>query len=432
MTQLDWKFSLAFFSIAACLVCQVALAADPHTFPIEVKAGRHDRRLTPVKLVVDLPKALAEETLAQLSPSEGKAIVGQLSAPSLLAETDSGDEKTVARELNFLLPELKAGQSATYTVRVGGQWEGPAFAWQDTAGQYSELSYDGKPVLRYMYRAFDDSTPENRFLTYKVFHHLFNQAGDRIVTNGPDGHSRYEFNTIKFPHHRGIFYGFNKCLYGDGVKSDLWHCQGDDYQSHVKVLASDVGPVFGRHLLAIAWHGKGKQVILNEQREITVYHTPEGRLIEFASVLKPEVGKLTVDGDPQHAGFQFRAHNEVADSTAKQTYYIRVDGRGKPGETRNWPGDKDQVNFPWKGMSYVLGDQRYTAAYIDKPTNPKEARFSERDYARFGSYFTTDITPESPLAVNYRLWFQNGEMEGDAIEALSVDFVEPVEVGLVE
>jgi hypothetical protein len=429
------RFLLGLSALCTLLTSAQAVArAEALSFKIEVKAGKHDRVQTPVKLVFGLPKAAAEETHAQLAGAEGgPAITGQLTAPSLLADTDAaGDAEWVARELHFILPALKAGQSAIYTVKVGGKFEGPSFAWQDTAGQYNELQYGGKPVLRYMYRAFDDSTPENRFLTYKVFHHLFNQAGDRIVTNGPDGHSPYEFKSIKFPHHRGIFYGFNKISYGQGQKADLWHCQGDNYQGHKAFLASDTGPVLGRHSIAIAWNGKGKQPILNEQREITVYQLPGGRLIEFASLLKSEEGKLTVDGDPQHAGFQFRAHNDVAAKTAKQTYYLRVDGNGKPGATKNWPGDKDQVNFPWKGMSFVLDGQRYTVAYIDKPTNPKEARFSERDYGRFGSYFTTQIEPEAPLAINYRLWFQDGEMTGKQIEAISTDFVEPPEVATIE
>ena len=32
-------------------------------------------------------------------------------------------------------------------------------------------------------------------------------------------------------------------------------------------------------------------------------------------------------------------------------------------------------------ISFVLGDQRYTGVYIDRPDNPKPARFSERAQA---------------------------------------------------
>jgi hypothetical protein len=282
-----------------------------------------------------------------------------------------------------------------------------------------------------MYQAFDDSTLEKRFLTYKVFHHLFNPAGDRLVTNGPDGHSPYDSKRIKYPHHRGIFYGFNNCSYEGVPRADLWHCQGDNYQSHAGFVAQEAGPVVGRQQVAINWHGKGKEVFVTEVRELGVYNLPGGQLVEFASQLTSKVGKVKLDGDPQHAGFQFRAHNEVADKTAGQTYYLRVDGKGAPGQTTNWPGDKKQVNLPWKAMSIVLGDTRYTAAYLDKPTNPKESRFSERDYARFGSYFVYQLEADKPLSVSYRLWFQEGEMTLEQVSALSTDFVEPPQVSLL-
>ena len=40
--------------------------------------------------------------------------------------------------------------------------------------------------------------------------------------------------------------------------------------------------------------------------------------------------------------------------------------------------------------------------YLDSPSNPKPARYSERAYGRFGSYFETDVTEDMPLNVKYR------------------------------
>jgi len=137
------------------------------------------------------------------------------------------------------------------------------------------------------------------------------------------------------------------------------------------------------------------------------------------------IAPVHLDGDPQHAGFHFRASQEVPDKTAKQTYYIRPDGAGKFGETRNWPGQKTHINLPWDACCFVLGDQRYTVAYLDRPDNPKEARFSERDYGRFGSYFVKDLNAGDRLRVKYRIWLQEGEMKGEEIARLSADFVEP-------
>jgi hypothetical protein len=77
-------------------------------------------------------------------------------------------------------------------------------------------------------------------------------------------------------------------------------------------------------------------------------------------------------------------------------------------------------------MSFVVGGQRYTAAMLDLPTNPKEARFSERNYGRFGSYFVYDLDKDHPLEIRYRVWLQKGQMTPDQIATLAADFVEPL------
>jgi hypothetical protein len=221
----------------------------------------------------------------------------------------------------------------------------------------------------------------------------------------------------------------------DGELVDIWHCKGDTHQAHRK-QTFETGPVVAVHRAWIDWNGKGKRTFAKEERELTVYNAPGGTLIEFASLLRPTDGPVTLDGDPQHAGFHFRADNEVADKTSKQTVFIRPDGVGKPGETRNWDGKKNKthVNLPWLAMSFVLGGQRYTAAYLDHPKNPKEARYSERDYGRFGSYFVTTVTKDKPLLVRYRVWLQEGPGEGNyanvirKCKQLSTQFVEPVRV----
>jgi hypothetical protein len=112
--------------------------------------------------------------------------------------------------------------------------------------------------------------------------------------------------------------------------------------------------------------------------------------------------------------------------------YIRTDGIGKPGETRNWDPKTHQgpVNLPWNAMSFVLKGKRYTVAYLDHPRNPKEARYSEREFGRFGSYFAYTIDEGKPLTANYQFWLQEGLMKPEEIAALSTAFVEPVRVSV--
>jgi hypothetical protein len=228
-----------------------------------------------------------------------------------------------------------------------------------------------------------------------------------------------------YPHHRGLFYGFNRISYGDGKQADTWHCGRGESQVHTGLVASEAGPVLGRHQVRIDWHGQDRKVFAREVREMTVYNVPGGTMIEFASRLQTAAGKVKLDGDPQHAGFQFRASQDVPDKTAALTYYVRPDGKDQPGSLRNWPDDPRQENLPWHAMSIVLGEKRYTIAYLDKPTNPKPARYSERDYGRFGSYFEYELDEEHPLDVNYRLWLVEGEMTVEDVTRLSRNFREP-------
>jgi hypothetical protein len=407
---------LSFSLIALFMLAAVARAADQQ-LQITVNAGEHDRTNTPVK--VALPPNIGAKGVT-LSTSDGKTLAAQLTGAAVSQQKES------PLELHFILPSLPAGKSTTLTAKLSSELpsaQSGGFAWHDTPGEYAELSY-GSParsVLRYMYAPLDDSSKEAREQTYKVFHHLFDPTGKHLVTKGPGG---------QYTHHRGLFFAFNRVTYGDGKKADVWHCTGDAHQSHEGFLSQEAGPVLGRHRVAVDWHGVGKEVFAKEERELTVYNVPGGQLVEFASLVRTTGGPVRLDGDPQHAGFHFRAAQEVAAETKGQTYYLRTDGKGKPGETRNWDPKtgKGPTDLPWNAMSFVVGGQRYTAVYLDHPDNPKEARYSERDYGRFGSYFEYDLTQDKPLQVKYRLWLQARELTGDQAEAHFANFVEPVRV----
>ncbi len=300
------------------------------------------------------------------------------------------------------------------------------FAWEDTPGDHLDLSFNGKPVLRYMYHAIDESSPAKREATFKPYHHVFSPDGTTLLTNGP--------NAKLYPHHHGVFYGFNKCTYDDGQEADVWHCKEGAHQSHEKSLDQQAGADSASHKVAIDWHGKDGKPFAHEEREIAVRRgkngDAEGWQIDFHSHLSPAGEKVHVDGDPQHAGFHFRAAPEVAEKTAKQTYYLRTTGKGQLDGTINWDpakldsaDNKKAENRPWNAMSIVVAGKRYTVLYIDHPKNPKPSRYSERDYGRFGSYFVADVTKDKPLDVKYRLWVQSGEMTVEGCQKMHDAFV---------
>ena len=252
--------------------------------------------------------------------------------------------------------------------------------------------------------------------TIKVYHHLYDESGKVRLTNGPEG---------QYPHHRGIFFGFNNISY-DGKKADVWHCRNGESQRHVSTLSTKPSAEFGPTQGASHLARPGRQSVRHRGARARPSRHGERQVGRSTSLstLKTDLDKVRLDGDPQHAGFHFRANAEV-EKTKSETYFLRPDGKGENGKEVNWEpkGKNGPVNRPWTAMSFVIGGKRYTAVYLDHPDNPKEARQSERTYGRVGTYFEYDLTKDKPLKVKYRLWVQEGEVTAEQCEAASKAFV---------
>jgi hypothetical protein len=429
---------LAICTALALLASATPAPAQEKGIMVTVTADKHDYDNVPVCVPLSLQADAAKQLLVTLKGT-AVALPGQLTAPGLLTEDVKPAAKgLVRRDLHFVIPRLARGQSLTFTVNPVPGFSGPLsfYTWKKAGDGYTVLeqtvpSGQRKPVMGYWHKAYDNSSPQARDLTYKPFHHLYDPAGTRIVTNG--GQTNKGITNPKellYPHHRGLMFAYMRCTYGEGkgVTADTWHAKpGDTHEEHAGFEAAESGPVLGRHRVLIDWHGPKNDMFAKEDRELTVYNVPGGTLVQFVTRLKTTGGTVKLEGDPQHAGFQFRAHNDVAKKSAKQTYYLRPDGKGEPGQTRNWEPKtkKGPVNLPWDAMSFVLDGKRFTAAYLNHPRNPGESRWSERDYGRFGSYFPYELTPARPLIATYRVWLQDGEMTGPQVEALHTSFVSP-------
>ena len=289
------------------------------------------------------------------------------------------------------------------------------FSVQQNGDVSTKLFFGKRLIAEYMREPVDNSSKERRQETYKVYHHVYALDGKTCLTKGPGG---------LFPHHRGIFFGFNRISYGE-KKADVWHCSKGESQVHTgfKQNSSKSKGAFNQVCL-IDWNGQDDEPFAKEERSLTFVPSDKGLLVDFHSTLNSNISeKIVLDGDPQHAGVQFRASQFVPDNTKNKTYYIRPDGKGEPGKFRNWPNDKKHINLPWLAMCFEIDGKTFTCCYMDHPDNPKEARFSERDYGRFGSYFKYELTKGNPLTVKYRYWIQEGEMTVEQCEAASQAFL---------
>jgi len=259
-----------------------------------------------------------------------------------------------------------------------------------TPNEAVDVAQEGKVVARFM-MAHDVSTPAKRLETYKPYLHVFDPSGTLRLTKGPG------FN---FTHHRGIMLGFMKITV-DGKTYDRWHMvKGDQVVTAVK-------PTDSGFTASIDWQGATAQdkPILTEERAFTFTKatSPFYLGIELKTALKPDHGEAKIDGDPEHAGAQFRPSEKI-DST--KTTYV-------------YPG-KDVLihkvrDLTWVAEVFTVEGKTFTALLLNHPSNPKDTAFSAyRDYGRFGAFPKGVATPEAPFKLHYKWLIAEGDVRDAA------------------
>jgi hypothetical protein len=400
-------------------------AAPLYSQTITITGGKTDE----VNVVVRVPVTKGDSAPNAVTLPDGLHTAAQVVKPSLT------DDPAVKQYLMFVLPKLKAGETVSVTPTTLNYVAAPPhFDFIEKKGEPIELVYTSaganRPVLQYFDLPHD---PKDHFYTFKPFHNVYDPAtGKVMLTNS----AAKKTTDGLYPHHRGLFFGFNKISYGDKQTADIWHGTDSVFSQHDKMLGTEAGEVLGRQRAEISWHGKDAKTFATETREVTAYAAAGGTLIDWSTVLSTTLDSVRLDGDPQHAGFHFRANMEVSKNGKTETYYLRPDGKGKLGDTRNWDAnpkaeivkDPRTIGMPWDACSFVIDGKRYTVLRVNHPDNPGEKRGSERDYGRFGDYFEFDLTPAKPLKLKYRVWVQEGEMTVEQCEKIAAAFVTPPSV----
>ena len=395
--------------VAVVLVIGVAFGfgATSKAEPIRLKvSAKVDCVDVPVHTVIDLPESLANVPVEEIAViirqiSRGMARIYGMPIPGQIVK---GSDKKV--QLWWVVPVIKANEVTKWTAVLNRKQESEkeTFSWKDTEDQYLDLLFDGRKVTRYMY-ALDRSTKQRVLETYKTFLHVFDAAGENLLTNGPDGLNPYITNKVLYPHHRGIFIGWNRLEFG-GKRYDFWHMgEQGRVQKAERFVELTAGPVFAKSNSLVHWNDKDGRTIIAEQRKTTVFRqsVPTVLLLEFVTELKAVNGDVLLDGDPEHAGFQYRPHDGVAKGgkDVKATYLFHKEGIDP----------KKDKDLPWAAMSYGLNGKRYSVLYMDYPDNPKPAIYSAyRDYGRFGAFFKKQIKDGDTLKLKYRIWIIEGPM----------------------
>ena len=268
------------------------------------------------------------------------------------------------------------------------------FTFQDTQGKYLDVLQGGKKVARYMY-AYDTKDKTSAHDTYKPYLHVFSDDGETIITKGPGG---------AFTHHRGIFIGWNKLGF-DGKVYDRWHMKGGE-QVHQKFEKTEGGKDSGVFTSVVNWNDNEKQPLVVEKRTMKFMpaEKPGYILIDFTSEILAPRGDVVLDGDPEHAGIQYRPANDVDKAKTVYSYC---------GEKVDLKKDKD---LAWIGETYTLSNKQYSVVMMNHPDNTKGTRISAyRDYGRFGMFPKSEIAKGATKTFRYRFMIATGGMLEPAV-----------------
>ena len=278
------------------------------------------------------------------------------------------------------VPAAVVGFSAASSPAADG------FVLKEDPGEHLDVQLDGKTIARYM-TAYD---PDRREETYKPYLHVMDADGQTPITKGPGG---------QYTHHRGIFIGWNR-LTVEGKRYDLWHMSGGP-QVHLEFVEQQADRERATFTSKVAWKTSDGQTLLEELRTFVFHRAPAPTLVllDVTSEITAVAADAELNGDPEHAGIQYRPANEV---DRKLTKYLFPEEGNDP---------RKDLDLPWVAENYTLDGKSYSVVDLNHPDNAKGSRWSAyRDYGRFGVFPKVNAAKGESVAFRYRFRVLAGEM----------------------
>ena len=272
------------------------------------------------------------------------------------------------------------------------------FELENEPGEYLSVVGPEGPVGRYMY-VYD---PSRRQETYKTYLHVIDPETGGLLTSGPTG---------RYDHHRGIFIGWNDFTV-DGTAYDFWHFDGGGRMVHDTYEAVDAFPRTGTLTSINHWITPGEETAIEESRSMTFREPPstiDGGIvvIDFASTLAAQGSDVELLGDPEHAGIQYRPHNDVSENETAE-YIFPPDAFSSENPSNSEINSKEGLR--WAAQTHTIRDQGYFVQHMNHPDNPEDTVYSAyRPYGRFGAFFEETVPAGESLTVRYRFLIKRGD-----------------------
>ena len=220
----------------------------------------------------------------------------------------------------------------------------------DLPGRKVDIARDGQLVARFIYG-------EGQIKPYL-----------RVYGEEGDGLNEWD-EKQQFPHHRGIYIGWNK-IASDLGSFDLWHMNNGGTMTVKKLEKLEGGKDSATLIATIEWDGGkadagGSKLLLTETRTLTISR-PAAKAVQVDAKFELNPARdLTLGGDLQHAGIHFRASKAVQDRKTETAYVWEPDIDGKGGKVIG----KD---LKWARLTFPIGTRWYHVTELNAPTNPVE------------------------------------------------------------
>jgi hypothetical protein len=281
---------------------------------------------------------------------------------------------------------LLAAIFALSTAAAASPWATRQTENPEGPGTALDILHQGKPAARFI---FGDGQ-------MKPFLHVFGADGELLTNPGIDAEGK---EAGRFPHHRGIFIGWNQ-IRSDLGNDDLWHFRRKEHMEVTNVRESVVTDDYAEIIADIVWRSsnkdaEGDDVLVRETRTLRISKPEESWTIVVDATFDLTAARdITLGGDLQHAGVHFRAHREVANRAGDTIYMWAPDVAHGGGRIIN-----DEMR--WCRLVYPIGGNWYSTIQLNAPGNPTE-ELSWRDYGRFGFFFKREMKKDESLTLNHR------------------------------
>lgn len=365
---------------------------------IVVSAPNRDYAETPVSVVLTPPHGFRSVTLygpnGVVVPCQHQEVDGKI-------------------KLMWIIDPLRKGTSRTYRAEISTIRSDVRLAGRDVVvrreGKTVNVSIDGKPFTTLRYA--DGPKP--------YFYPVIGPTGDPVTRSYPM--EQVDGETKDHPHHRSWWFTFGNV---NGI--DFWAekpTAGRIFQTKLELQES--GPVMGRIRTLNDWVASDGKTVCSDTREVRIYRTSSGRLMDFDITIHAPNGPVTF-GDTKEGMMGFRVASSM-DVDRGKGHIVNSRGR-KDGDTWGMPAE-------WVDYYGPVNEKTVGIAVMDHPASFRHpTHWHVRTYGLFaanpfglsdfpngkGKDGSHTVPKGGEMRFRYRIYIHGGTTE-DAGVALVAD-----------